>query len=448
MMTRKEPQKIVEGIFAIHKPPTLTSADVLRNLQTHFNPSVIFSPWLRSERARLKGASASRHKINQLQVKLGHGGTLDPLATGVLIVGVGRGTKCLKRFLECTKTYECVVLFGAATDTCDAVGKVVSRAEYAHITRGKVEEALEKFRGKIMQKPPVFSALRVGGKRSYELARAGVKMPEIKAREVEVKELEMVDWMEGGCHGFQWPKEEVGCVEEVGEENDVGIRDVKDGNTKGGKGVKRRREGMDECVSETASELKRPKMEPEPVMSGALPLEEALIKSNALQEDPINPRTTQAEKSLPIKGNVPASSDSHLLQSQAKPPAACLRMTVTSGFYVRSLCHDLGLAVDSLGLMSSLIRYRQGDYELGRNVLEYEDLEKGENVWGPKVKGALEDFMTSEGWEAENASAEDEELELEGRGQARVKNWNKNRRRDNEHCERKHDRKGDKAAEI
>ena len=81
-------------------------------------------------------------------------------------------------------------------------------------------------------------------------------------------------------------------------------------------------------------------------------------------------------------------------------------------------------------------------------MFEYEDLEKGENVWGPKVKGALEDFMTSEGWEAENASAEDEELELEGRGQARVKNWNKNRRRDNEHCERKHDRNGDKAVEI
>ena len=386
-------------------------------------------------------------------MKLGHGGTLDPLATGVLIVGVGRGTKCLQRFLECTKTYECVVLFGAATDTRDAVGKVVSRAEYAHITRGKVEEALEKFRGKIMQKPPVFSALRVGGKRSYELARAG-EAPEIKAREVEVKELEMVDWMEGGCHGFQWPKEEVGCVGEVGkvgEENVIGVWDVKDGNTKGGKGVKRRREGtegMDECVSETASELKRPKTEPEPVKSGALPLEEALIGSNALQEDPINPRTTPAEKYFPIEGNAPTSSDLHLLQSQAKPPAARLRMTVTSGFYVRSLCHDLGLAVDSLGLMSSLIRYRQGDYELGRNVFEYEDLEKGENVWGPKVKDALEDFMTSEGWEAENASAEDEELELEGRGQARVKNWNKNRRRDNEHCERKHDRKWDKAVEI
>ena len=389
-------------------------------------------------------------------MKLGHGGTLDPLATGVLIVGVGRGTKCLRRFLECTKTYECVVLFGAATNTCDAVGKIVSRAEYAHVTRGKVEEALEKFRGQIMQKPPVFSALRVGGRRLYELARAGVEVPEIKAREVEVKELEMLEWMEGGCHGFQWPKEEVGRVEGVGAANVIGIRDAKeDGKTEGGKGVKRGKEeteGMSECVFEAAPELKRPKTEPEPIISGALPVEKALIKSNALQEDSINPWTTPAEKPLPIEGGIPASSDLHL-QSQANPPAARLRMTVTSGFYVRSLCHDLGLAVNSLGLMSSLIRCRQGDYELGRNVLEYEDLEKGENVWGPKVKGALEDFMTNEGWEVENASAEDEELELEGCGQARVKNQIKNRRRDNEHRERNHDRKGhqtgrDKAVEI
>ena len=87
-------------------------------------------------------SGAKRRAIDNLKVKLGHGGTLDPLATGVLIVGAGRGTKCLSRFLECTKSYECVVLFGAATDSYDAVGKVVSRSEYAHVTRELVEENL------------------------------------------------------------------------------------------------------------------------------------------------------------------------------------------------------------------------------------------------------------------------------------------------------------------
>ena len=67
-------------------------------------------------------------------------------------------------------------------------------------------------------------------------------------------------------------------------------------------------------------------------------------------------------------------------------------MTVTSGFYVRSLAHDIGLAVGSAALMVSLVRTRQGDFELGKNVLEYEDLAKGEEVWGEKVEGMLSDW--------------------------------------------------------
>ena len=71
------------------------------------------------------------------------------------------------------------------------------------------------------------------------------------------------------------------------------------------------------------------------------------------------------------------------------PPAVRIRMTVTSGFYVRSLCSALGASVNSCALMSSLIRTRQGEFELGKNVVEYGDFEKGEEVWGPKVEAAL-----------------------------------------------------------
>ena len=70
---------------------------------------------------------------------MGHGGTLDPMATGVLILGVGNGTKALGSFLECTKSYETVVLFGAATDSYDSEGKIVARAAYDHVTREAVE---------------------------------------------------------------------------------------------------------------------------------------------------------------------------------------------------------------------------------------------------------------------------------------------------------------------
>lgn len=101
-------------------------------------------------------------------------------------------------------------------------------------------------------------------------------------------------------------------------------------------------------------------------------------------------------------------------------------MTVTSGFYVRSLCHDLGAAVGSLGLMAALVRTRQGDFELGKNVLEYNDLKKGEEMWGPKVKGMLEEWSKKEESEEKNGNGEERqrsgrwrERENEGDGERR-----------------------------
>ncbi|KAK3062176.1 pseudouridine synthase pus4, partial [Teratosphaeriaceae sp. CCFEE 6253] len=142
---------------------------------------------------------------------MGHGGTLDPLATGVLILGVGAGTKALGSFLACTKSYEAVVLFGVGTDSYDTEGKVVARGAYAHVTREKVEGALGAFRGEIMQRPPIFSALRVQGKRLYEYAREGKEVPvEIQERPVTVGGVEVVEWMDGGGHGYKWPEREAG----------------------------------------------------------------------------------------------------------------------------------------------------------------------------------------------------------------------------------------------
>ncbi|KAF1958007.1 pseudouridine synthase [Byssothecium circinans] len=408
--TPKDSRKVVEGIFAINKPQWASSAGVLRDLQTHFSTSPLFTPWLDYTRRNLIiGGAKAKHQRN-LRVKLGHGGTLDPLATGVLIVGVGKGTKLLPRFLECTKSYECVVLFGAATDSYDAVGKVVSRAEYSHVTRELVESKLEQFRGKIMQKPSVFSALKVDGKKMYEYARAGGDIPEVAARPVEVEELELVEWLEPGQHEYAWPKEEVDSTEQVGAERLLGIRKE---DADASKKRKRSRtperipaneeseakkskteseeatvENVDDHVTNSEDHPRAPESDSEPVMSGALPVEET-------------PTTAPA----PV-----TEDDSKPTESIHRPPAARLRMTVTSGFYVRSLCHDLGLACDSLGLMSSLIRTRQGDYELGKNVVEFSDLEAGGEVWEPKVQKYLEECMEREGWEAEEV--EDEETWL------------------------------------
>jgi tRNA pseudouridine55 synthase len=368
--------------------------------------------------------SGSKHKhIERLKVKLGHGGTLDPMATGVLIVGVGKGTKCLQRFLECTKTYECVVLFGAATDSYDAVGKVVGKAPYDHVTKELVEEKLAQFRGKIMQKPSVFSALKVDGKKMYEYAREGKDIPEVAARPVEVLEMELVEWLAPGTHEYAWPKEEADGAEREGAEKLLGIR-KEDADvhavTAARRGRKRSRTPEDDHVENAGRQPKRPRTDSEPAMSGALPFEDAPVKlaedetdehiENTTNKPPTSAEAEDEEMTDEGPLNSGTANANNGDTTHPQPPAARLRMTVTSGFYVRSLCHDLGLACSSLGLMSSLIRSRQGDYTLGDNVLDFGDIGKGPEVWEPKVEQQLEAFMEKEGWEA--VKVEDEETWL------------------------------------
>ncbi|KAF2272695.1 tRNA pseudouridine synthase B [Westerdykella ornata] len=429
--SKESRRKVVEGVFAINKPQWASSAGILRDLQTAFHASALFTPWLTSTKRSMQLSGARRRAIEHLKVKLGHGGTLDPMATGVLIVGVGKGTKCLQRFLECTKSYECVVLFGAATDSYDAVGKVVGRAAYAHVTRELVEEKLARFRGKIMQKPSVFSALKVDGKKMYEYAREGGEIPEVAARPVEVLELEMVEWLAPGTHEYKWPEEEVGGEERVGAEKLMGIREKDAAKGRGRKRSRSRSKSaeveveVEDHITGSEAHPKRPRTDTEPAMSGALPVENAAPREPSAEAtpaeqnaEPANPESTPVETAEqlpdePSKTEDQTQSNTTSTTPPPQPPAARLRMTVTSGFYVRSLCHDLGLACDSLGLMSSLIRTRQGDYELGKNVLEYSDLEAGPEVWEPQVEGYLKEFMEKEGWESEEV--EDEESWLANR---------------------------------
>ncbi|KAK6430612.1 pseudouridine synthase pus4 [Oleoguttula sp. CCFEE 5521] len=364
--------KIPEGCFAINKPRGITSAQVIRDVQVHFNPSKLFKPWVDAERQRQMVESHNQRKkrskkfVKPIQIKMGHGGTLDPLATGVLILGVGSGTKSLGNFLACTKSYEAVLLFGRATDSYDTEGEVVAKKGFEHVTRESVEEAMGKFRGKMMQRPPIFSAIRIQGKRLYEYAREGKEVPvEIEERPVEVEKLEMGEWMEGGTHEYRWPEAEAGREEKVFADKVLhfgsDITPEPEATAADGEepGQKRKREAdEDEGFDENVPQFpKRP-------------------KSSSAPERP--PQTAAAAPPAP----------------PCPAPACRIRMTVTSGFYVRSLCHDLGLAVGSLGIMASLIRSRQGDFELGKNVFEYSELAKGETFWGPQVEGMLEEWTT------------------------------------------------------
>lgn len=128
--------------------------------------------------------------------KAGHTGTLDPFATGLLLVCLGRATKLAGILTGEDKEYRATVVLGASTDTDDSTGREISRADAASITRASVEAALGAFRGKISQVPPDFSAIQKDGERMYDRARKGEAV-EIEARNVVVHEITLEEFSGG-----------------------------------------------------------------------------------------------------------------------------------------------------------------------------------------------------------------------------------------------------------
>jgi tRNA pseudouridine55 synthase len=124
--------------------------------------------------------------------KIGHAGTLDPFASGLLILAVGKMTKEISRFVGLDKAYEATLRLGATSDTMDRTGKIQQK-DCAPVPGEALEDALEKFRGEIDQVPPMYSAKKVGGKKLYELAREGVEI-ERKPVRVTIHEIELVEY--------------------------------------------------------------------------------------------------------------------------------------------------------------------------------------------------------------------------------------------------------------
>jgi tRNA pseudouridine55 synthase len=125
------------------------------------------------------------------KTKVGHGGTLDPLASGVLPVALGEATKLCGRMLDATKQYEFTIRFGEETDTLDAEGKTVATSD-VRPTRAEVEAALPRFTGEIEQVPPAYSALKIDGRAAYARARGGEQV-EMKSRMTTIFDLQLAD---------------------------------------------------------------------------------------------------------------------------------------------------------------------------------------------------------------------------------------------------------------
>ena len=157
-------QPRIDGILNIDKPYGITSMDVVR---------------------RLKRASGQR--------RVGHGGTLDPIATGVLPICFGQATRLMENVVGGSKTYFATVELGASTDTYDALGEVTERRDASGIALGDVERAVWAFAGEIQQVPPMYSALKRDGKRLYDLARAGIEV-EREPRSVVAHAIALNDW--------------------------------------------------------------------------------------------------------------------------------------------------------------------------------------------------------------------------------------------------------------
>ena len=162
-MSRRKPRgRPLDGWLIIDKPPGLTSTDVVNRVRRGFDAQ-----------------------------KAGHGGTLDPLATGVLPIAFGSATKTVPYVMDGTKLYRFTLCFGEARDTDDADGRVIATSD-ARPTDAQIETALPQFRGDIMQTPPAFSAVKIAGERAYDMAREG-RAPVLEPRPARVDRFDLID---------------------------------------------------------------------------------------------------------------------------------------------------------------------------------------------------------------------------------------------------------------
>lgn len=156
-------------VLAIYKPYTWTSFQIVNKARYHLS-----------------------HKLGVKRFKVGHAGTLDPLATGVLLVCTGKATKRIEELQSHTKEYVADIMLGATTPSYDMEHPVNATFPVEHITEEMMREKLQMFVGNIAQRPPLFSACKVDGKRAYDLARKGSDM-ELAPKQVQIDDIELLE---------------------------------------------------------------------------------------------------------------------------------------------------------------------------------------------------------------------------------------------------------------
>lgn len=342
----------MNGIFAIDKPSGISSNQFMMKLQHALTNSHVFSKEIqRATAQRIKeyqeqtGKKASKRKLRKVsKVKMGHGGTLDPLASGVLVIGIGAGTKKLSEYLSGTvKEYEAEALFGTSTTSGDVEGEILSQNSVKHLDFNELKTVEEKFKGSLKQTPPIFAALKMDGKPLYEYAREGKPLPRaIEPRQVTIYDLNILPDSLSRSHGYPLLRPTTGETKEVVERLNHGLLNdplffSKEYCTKQG--------WENESVDIKAKEL-----------------------------------TDEESKQIETEGD------------DYRAPLLHFKATVSSGTYIRSLVNDIGKSMQSSSYMVKLIRLAQKDWSLEKqNVFKLEDFtERDEKVWSKVLQEVLE----------------------------------------------------------
>ncbi|MBQ4031533.1 MAG: tRNA pseudouridine(55) synthase TruB [Bacilli bacterium] len=154
----------MNGVLLVNKPIDFTSRDVVNKLTKIFNTK-----------------------------KIGHTGTLDPIATGVLVICIGKSTKLCDILTSKYKEYIATIKLGIKTDTLDTMGTILEEQEVKTFTKEEITKVLDSFLGKSIQKTPIYSAVKVNGKKLYEYAREGIPV-ELPKREIDIQSIELLDY--------------------------------------------------------------------------------------------------------------------------------------------------------------------------------------------------------------------------------------------------------------
>ncbi|AET39009.1 pseudouridine synthase PUS4 Ecym_3532 [Eremothecium cymbalariae DBVPG len=343
----------MNGIFAIEKPSGISSNQFLQKLKHALTKSQVFSKEVQravAERAQQyqkeTGRKPSKHKLRRVsQIKMGHGGTLDPMASGVMVIGIGNGTKKLAEYLSGTvKVYEAEALFGVSTTSGDVEGDILSQNSVKHLNIEDLKSIQDKFVGLLKQTPPIYAALKMNGKPLYEYAREGIPLPKaIEPREVNVYELKLCSDCLSTDHGYNIL-----------------------------------RPASDE-VKSTISKLNANLSEDTLYFSKEYCEKQGWEDQCARVGPPI--MLTEEEREVMEK-----------LGNSYRAPLLHFKTKVSSGTYIRSLISDIGKAMKTSSYMVKLIRCEQQHWSLSKNnVFKLEDFTNlDERVWRPVLCRVLE----------------------------------------------------------